>query len=130
MMSTAVDDLREAIARLERERPQSRLLQDFKQQLADYEASKALGTTSAEQTYFAGNPVVRGASRPAPLDPDESYGPDHPRYAEALQENPMLPVQNAIEDWLQRQFAPSTERPESTPSPVSASTTAPSPEKP
>jgi len=32
-----------------------------------------------------------------PLDPNETYSQDHPRYAEAVQENPMLPAQNGLE---------------------------------
>ena len=66
-MST-VDNLREEIARLERERPQSRLLQDFKRQLADWEAGQG---RTAEQMYYAGNPVVPTSDDPSqdPMQP-------------------------------------------------------------
>jgi hypothetical protein len=66
-MTTAVDDLREGIACLERERPQSRLLQDFKRQLADWEAGQG---RTAEQMYYAGNPVVPKSNAAAdPMQP-------------------------------------------------------------
>jgi hypothetical protein len=77
-MSTAVDDLKEGIERLERERPQSRLLQDFKRQLADWEAGQG---RTAEQMYYAGNPVVPKSSAPSP--------------------DPMQPAADAIEASLQ-----------------------------
>jgi hypothetical protein len=41
-------------------------------------------------------------TEPAPLDPNETYGPDHPRYAEAVKQNPMLPVQNGLEAALRK----------------------------
>jgi len=88
-MTTAVDDLRRGIARLERERPQSRLLQDFKRQLADWEAGQ--GRTAA-QMYYAGNPVVPKSKAPSP--------------------DPMQPAADVLEDALQSVCARAAVTPE------------------
>jgi hypothetical protein len=57
---TTVDHLKESIAKLEKEAPDSRLLKDFRQQLAAIEYSD--GKTAAE-LYCSGNPVVPATRR-------------------------------------------------------------------
>lgn len=72
-----------------------------------------------------------GASSGVPLDPNESYTPDHPRYAEAVAQNPMLPAQNGLEEWLQREAAKygATEQPPQAQSASKASTSPENPDK-
>jgi phytoene dehydrogenase-like protein len=54
-MTTLVEDLKRSIAQLEEEAPSSRLLKDFREQLAAIEYSDG---KTAEQLYYSGNPVV------------------------------------------------------------------------
>lgn len=57
-------------------------------------------TRSSAQGSTSEPPLA--ASGKQPLDLNETYSPDHPRYAEAVQENPMLPVQNGLERALRK----------------------------
>lgn len=86
-MATTLDLLRREIARLEKEHPESRLLQDFKEQLR---ASLAGKGQSASQVWHSGNPVAP-ASRTRPSASD-----------------PMLEARNGLEDALQRKVARAT----------------------
>jgi hypothetical protein len=58
-------------------------------------------STESSQTGTDGEPQTK-APDSAPLDPNETYSPDHPRYAEACKANPMLPLQNGLEEALNR----------------------------
>lgn len=68
------------------------------------------GTATIFMDFWAENPkaVISnliesfsvGQVSEEPLDPNETYTPDHPRYAEALKQNPMLDAQNGMEAWL------------------------------
>ena len=60
-MATTLVSLRRQIARLEKEHPDSRLLQDLKNQLRG--SQDALGA-SAAQVWHSGNPVVPGSATP------------------------------------------------------------------
>ena len=54
-MTTALDDIRRGIARLEKTNPESRFLQDLRDQLAAFEDNPG---QSAQSLYCSGNPVV------------------------------------------------------------------------
>ena len=53
-MTTPIQNLEQRIARLEETHPNSRLLQDYKTQLAEY---KRAPQGSATETYFSGRPM-------------------------------------------------------------------------
>jgi hypothetical protein len=102
-MATTLDSLRKEIARLEKEHPDSRLLQDYKNQLAGSQDDPG---ASAAQVWHSGNPVVP-ASRTRRSASD-----------------PMLPAMNGLEQALRRKDAQVMARQDRGPSKAPGSTTA------
>lgn len=94
MMNT-IDLLKRSIAKLEKERPDSPSLKDFREQLAALESNPEM---TAQQLYFSGNPVVP-TSQPA-TDATDSTAASQPEQGQALN----LPPEDPTAKWSPERY--------------------------